>query len=260
MQLRGFTLMDSSDYRDRVTCVSWRRTFLQSPATIFQLKFFLKSSLTLQVTTIEDCFCSCSRNTSLCFSRSPLLRLWASRCHALFISPLSPPLYGGFSTLLLFRWELNPFALILLCTVLLQMRQARRLSNPCIQRYTSRIGECSSTYVSLSKSPLSSPFSVYPSPPPLTDWPPFFNRSSCEQIRQFCSSDAACFFPPQSTSYTPMYGCDDAISPSTPSSSLLILFLRFPLLHCHTQLFWKFPLLFVFTFAAKQTWDQENAL
>ncbi|KAF3841924.1 hypothetical protein F7725_023875 [Dissostichus mawsoni] len=26
------------------------------------------------------------------------------------------------------------------------MRQARRLSNPCIQRYTSRIGECSSTY------------------------------------------------------------------------------------------------------------------
>uniref|UniRef100_A0A7N8XVB0 Pleckstrin homology domain-containing family A member 1-like n=1 Tax=Mastacembelus armatus TaxID=205130 RepID=A0A7N8XVB0_9TELE len=34
------------------------------------------------------------------------------------------------------------------------MRQARRLSNPCIQRYTSRIGECSSTYVSSSKSPL----------------------------------------------------------------------------------------------------------
>uniref|UniRef100_A0A8C5NDN2 Pleckstrin homology domain-containing family A member 1-like n=1 Tax=Gouania willdenowi TaxID=441366 RepID=A0A8C5NDN2_GOUWI len=27
------------------------------------------------------------------------------------------------------------------------MRQARRLSNPCIQRYTTRIGECSSTYV-----------------------------------------------------------------------------------------------------------------
>ncbi|KAK7877567.1 hypothetical protein WMY93_031724 [Mugilogobius chulae] len=27
------------------------------------------------------------------------------------------------------------------------MRQARRLSNPCLQRYTSRIGECSSTYV-----------------------------------------------------------------------------------------------------------------
>lgn len=47
----------------------------------------------------------------------------------------------------------SPSALILLCTVLLQMRQARRLSNPCIQRYTSRIGECSSTYVSLSKSP-----------------------------------------------------------------------------------------------------------
>uniref|UniRef100_A0A665W5H3 Pleckstrin homology domain-containing family A member 1-like n=1 Tax=Echeneis naucrates TaxID=173247 RepID=A0A665W5H3_ECHNA len=33
------------------------------------------------------------------------------------------------------------------------MRQARRLSNPCIQRYTSRIGECSSTYVSSSKFP-----------------------------------------------------------------------------------------------------------
>lgn len=32
-----------------------------------------------------------------------------------------------------------------LCTVF-QMRQARRLSNPCIQRYTSRTGECS-TYV-----------------------------------------------------------------------------------------------------------------
>ncbi|XP_047207730.1 pleckstrin homology domain-containing family A member 1-like isoform X7 [Girardinichthys multiradiatus] len=28
------------------------------------------------------------------------------------------------------------------------MRQARRLSNPCIQRYTSRIGECSSTLIS----------------------------------------------------------------------------------------------------------------
>ncbi|TNN69613.1 hypothetical protein EYF80_020103 [Liparis tanakae] len=42
-------------------------------------------------------------------------------------------------------WAHGPSALILLCTVLLQMRQARRLSNPCIQRYTSRIGECSST-------------------------------------------------------------------------------------------------------------------
>lgn len=51
-------------------------------------------------------------------------------------------------------WTDSPSALILLCTVLLQMRQARRLSNPCIQRYTSRIGECSSTYVSSSKSPL----------------------------------------------------------------------------------------------------------
>uniref|UniRef100_A0A3B3DCN9 Pleckstrin homology domain containing, family A (phosphoinositide binding specific) member 1a n=1 Tax=Oryzias melastigma TaxID=30732 RepID=A0A3B3DCN9_ORYME len=29
------------------------------------------------------------------------------------------------------------------------MRQARRLSNPCIQRYTSRIGECSSTLLQL---------------------------------------------------------------------------------------------------------------
>uniref|UniRef100_A0A669DKQ0 Pleckstrin homology domain containing, family A (phosphoinositide binding specific) member 1a n=1 Tax=Oreochromis niloticus TaxID=8128 RepID=A0A669DKQ0_ORENI len=29
------------------------------------------------------------------------------------------------------------------------MRQARRLSNPCIQRYTSRIGECSSTMLQL---------------------------------------------------------------------------------------------------------------
>ncbi|CAL8298978.1 unnamed protein product [Merluccius merluccius] len=34
------------------------------------------------------------------------------------------------------------------------MRQGRRLSNPCIQRYTTRIGECSSTYVLASKSPL----------------------------------------------------------------------------------------------------------
>ncbi len=64
---------------------------------------------------------------------------------------------------LLSLWADSPSALILLCTVLLQMRQARRLSNPCIQRYTSRIGECSSTYVSSSKSPLqtiSSPFLI----------------------------------------------------------------------------------------------------
>lgn len=65
----------------------------------------------------------------------------------------------------------HPSALILLCTVLLQMRQARRLSNPCIQRYTSRIGECSSTYVSSSKSPLqaiSSPFQYFLFSPPLS--------------------------------------------------------------------------------------------
>uniref|UniRef100_A0A3Q2DRW8 Pleckstrin homology domain containing, family A (phosphoinositide binding specific) member 1a n=1 Tax=Cyprinodon variegatus TaxID=28743 RepID=A0A3Q2DRW8_CYPVA len=51
------------------------------------------------------------------------------------------------------------------------MRQARRLSNPCIQRYTSRIGECSSTYVSSSKSPLqaiSSPFQYFLFSPPLS--------------------------------------------------------------------------------------------
>ncbi|XP_010210466.1 PREDICTED: pleckstrin homology domain-containing family A member 1-like isoform X1 [Tinamus guttatus] len=33
------------------------------------------------------------------------------------------------------------------------MRQARRLSNPCIQRYTSRTGECSTSIPSLLQNP-----------------------------------------------------------------------------------------------------------
>ncbi|XP_032278944.1 pleckstrin homology domain-containing family A member 1 isoform X3 [Phoca vitulina] len=44
------------------------------------------------------------------------------------------------------------------------MRQARRLSNPCIQRYTSRTGECSTSLPAGLPSP--SPRSALPPPPP----------------------------------------------------------------------------------------------
>lgn len=75
-------------------------------------------------------------------------------CFSLIFLSLFPFSLSHSLLLILSLWADGPSALILLCTVLLQMRQARRLSNPCIQRYTSRIGECSSTYVSSSKSPL----------------------------------------------------------------------------------------------------------
>ncbi len=94
---------------------------------------------------------------AFCVSLS-LLLVFSHLLYSLLL-PLLSILFFPFPSLshslhLLSLWADSPSALILLCTVLLQMRQARRLSNPCIQRYTSRIGECSSTYVSSSKSPL----------------------------------------------------------------------------------------------------------
>ncbi|XP_057164498.1 pleckstrin homology domain-containing family A member 1 isoform X5 [Ursus arctos] len=44
------------------------------------------------------------------------------------------------------------------------MRQARRLSNPCIQRYTSRTGECSTSIPAVLQNP--SPLSALPAQPP----------------------------------------------------------------------------------------------
>ena len=97
----------------------------------------------------------------------PLLCLFSQSSFPPFFLSLSRSLL-----LLLSLWADSPSALILLCTVLLQMRQARRLSNPCIQRYTSRIGECSSTYVSSSKSPLLNyKFTFFNNCFPLTGWP-----------------------------------------------------------------------------------------
>uniref|UniRef100_A0A8C5BIM0 Pleckstrin homology domain-containing family A member 1-like n=1 Tax=Gadus morhua TaxID=8049 RepID=A0A8C5BIM0_GADMO len=67
------------------------------------------------------------------------------------------------------------------------MRQGRRLSNPCIQRYTTRIGECSSTYVLHSKSPL-----VFATPPPLKTLPKTdFLRFVFRSLADSCSRDMA---------------------------------------------------------------------
>lgn len=96
---------------------------------------------------------SFSQHHTLCFSTVPSCVFLSHACFSLTFSS-SLPVLSHSLLLFLSLWADRPSALILLCTVLLQMRQARRLSNPCIQRYTSRIGECSSTYVSSSKSPL----------------------------------------------------------------------------------------------------------
>lgn len=143
MKLREVNQFPSPDCRgDSVLCRSWSLLVrLDSFSTPLRC-LFLYSSLFLA-------FCV-FLSLLLVFSVTSFFLSCASSLY-----PLFPFLSLSHSLdLHLSLWADSPSALILLCTVLLQMRQARRLSNPCIQRYTSRIGECSSTYVSSSKFPL----------------------------------------------------------------------------------------------------------
>lgn len=164
--------------------------------------------LSLLVFSLTFFFLTCASSLSLSPSLPLSFFLFLSHCLQLVLS----------------LWADSPSALILLCTVLLQMRQARRLSNPCIQRYTSRIGECSSTYVSSSKSPpppfklLSLPFLILIS----THW---LALGGCRhKSRSDLTPHLILFYFFSKNKPHPKYGCDNPTSapPFTPSSSLLL--------------------------------------